>query len=179
MRICLYGSGSSSTNSKYTEVSYKLGQEIAERGYELVFGGGDTGVMGAVSKGVIENHGKVFGIAPEWMKEFEGMCKDCFKFIHTSTMDERKNLFLKHSDAFIVAPGGIGTLDEFFEIFTLKKLKRHNKKIVVFNIEGYYDTMLNMIDFMIDQGTIPKDNKNLFHISTSIEDIFNYLEDAD
>ena len=176
MRICLYGAGSPNTKSEYTEVSYELGKEIAKRSYELVFGGGDTGVMGAVSKGVIENNGKVIGIAPEWMKEFEGMCKNCFKFIHTSTMDERKYLFLKHSDAFIVAPGGIGTLDEFFEIFTLKKLKRHNKKIVIFNINGYYDTMLNMINFMIDQGTIPRDNKYLFHVSTSINDIFNYLE---
>lgn len=175
MRICLYGSGSSHTNSRYTDVAYRLGEEIAKHNDTLVFGGGNTGVMGAVSRGVIDNNGKVIGIAPEWMDEFEGICEGCDKFIYTSTMDERKSLFLEYSDCFIVAPGGIGTLDEFFEIFTLKKLKRHNKKIVVFNIEGFYNTMLDMIRFMIKEGVIPSENLELFYVADSVDDVFDYL----
>ena len=119
MKICLYGAGSTQIKSKYTDEAYRLGEEIAKRGHTLVFGGGSTGIMGAVSKGVLDNDGKVIGIAPEWMEEFEGMCSDCDEFIYTKSMDERKNLFVKHSDAFIIAPGGIGTLDEFFEIIVL------------------------------------------------------------
>ena len=120
MKICLYGAGSNNIKSKYLKESYKLGEEIAKRGHSLVFGGGSTGVMGAVSKGVLDNNGKVLGIAPEWMGEFEAICEDCDEFIYTKSMDERKNLFLEHSDAFIIGPGGIGTLDEFFEIIVLK-----------------------------------------------------------
>ena len=178
MRICLYGAGSTNIKSKYTEESYKLGVEIAKRGHALVFGGGSTGVMGAVSKGAIDNNGKVIGIAPEWMEDFEGICRDCDEFIYTESMDERKSLFLKNSDAFIIAPGGIGTLDEFFEIIVLKKLNRHNKKIVIFNMYNFYDPMLEMIDFMIDEGVIrAKRDKNTFKIASSIDKVFELLED--
>ena len=178
MKICLYGAGSNNIKSKYIKVSYKLGEEIAKRGHSLVFGGGSTGVMGAVSKGVLDNNGKVLGIAPTWMEEFEGICKDCDEFIYTESMDVRKKLFLKHSDAFIIAPGGIGTLDEFFEIIVLKKLHRHDKKIVIFNMYNFYDPMLEMIDFMIDEGVIrAKRDKNTFKIADSVEKVFELLED--
>lgn len=177
MKICLYGAGSTNIKQKYLDESYKLGQEIAKRGHTLVFGGGSTGVMGAVSRGAIDNNGKVIGIAPHWMEKFEGICKDCDEFIFTKTMDKRKNLFLKHSDAFIIAPGGIGTLDEFFEIIVLKKLKRHDKKIVIYNMFNYYDPMLEMIDFMIDEGVIrAKRDKSTFKIADSIDKIFEILE---
>ena len=132
MKICLYGAGSNNIKSKYIKESYKLGEEIAKRGHSLVFGGGSTGVMGAVSKGVLDNDGKVLGIAPEWMEEFEGICRD-------------------------------------FEIIVLKKLNRHNKKIVIFNMYNFYDPMLEMIDFMIDEGVIrAKRDKNTFKIASSI-----------
>ena len=177
MKICLYGAGSKNIKSKYMKESYKLGAEIAKRGHTLVFGGGSTGVMGAVSKGAIDNNGKVLGIAPEWMEKFEGICKECDEFIYTESMDERKSLFLKNSDAFIIAPGGIGTLDEFFEVIVLKKLNRHNKKIIVFNMFNFYDPMLEMIDFMIDEGVIrAKRDKNTFKIADSIDKVFELLE---
>ena len=92
-------------------------------------------------------------------------------------MDERKSLFLKNSDAFIIAPGGIGTLDEFFEVIVLKKLHRHDKKIIVFNMFNFYDPMLEMIDFMIDEGFIrAKRDKNTFKIADSIDKVFELLE---
>ena len=178
MKICLYGAGSTQIKSKYLDETYELGKEIAKRGHSLVFGGGSTGVMGAVSKGVLDNGGKVIGIAPEWMEKFEGMCKDCDEFISTESMDERKRLFLKHSDAFIIAPGGIGTLDEFFEIIVLKKLNQHNKKIIVFNLFGYYDPMLEMLDFMIEEGTAKEQiDKSTFKIASTVERVFELLED--
>ena len=134
-------------------------------------------MMGAVSKGVIDNNGKVLGIAPKWMEEYEGMFKDCDEFIYTKSMDERKSLFLKHSDAFIIAPGGIGTLDEFFEIIVLKKLHQHDKKIIVFNMFGYYDPMFEMIDFMIEEGFMKEEiDINTFKIADSIEKVFKLLE---
>ena len=177
MKICLYGAGSRNIKSKYTEEAYKLGEEMAKRGHELVFGGGSTGIMGAVSKGVLDNNGKVLGIAPHWMEEYEEICRECDEFIYTDSMDERKKLFLENSDAFIIAPGGIGTLDEFFEIIVLKKLNRHNKKIVILNMFHFYDPMLEMIDFMIDEGVIrAKRDKSAFKIADSVEKVFEILE---
>lgn len=179
MEICVYGAASEKIDSKFLEEGFKLGEEIAKRNHTLIFGGGDTGMMGAVVKGVIKNKGKSIGIAPEWMKNFEGLFPLCDEFIHTKTMDERKNLFLEKSDAFIISPGGTGTLDEFFEIFTLKKLKRHNKAIIIFNIHNYYDNMINMINEMVAEEFLPKDNLKLFEIMDNVEDILEYIENYD
>ena len=175
MRICLYGSGSRKIDEIYTDVAYELGTLIAQKGHTLVFGGGNTGMMGACAHGVYDNNGKSIGIAPEWIGNFEPICQDCSEFIYVDTMDERKNKFVENSDAFIISPGGIGTLDEFFEIITLRKLKRHNKEIVIFNINGFYDTMIKMIDEMSEKGFLYKQTE-LFKVTDNVEEIFEYLE---
>ena len=175
MRICLYGSGSRKIDEIYTDVAYELGTLIAQKGHTLVFGGGNTGMMGACAHGVHDNNEKSIGIAPEWIGNFEPICQDCSEFIYVDTMDERKNKFVENSDAFIISPGGIGTLDEFFEIITLRKLKRHNKEIVIFNINGFYDTMIKMIDEMSEKGFLYKQTE-LFKVTDNVEEIFEYLE---
>ncbi len=175
MRICLYGSGSRKIDKKYTDKAYELGCVIAEYGHTLVFGGGDTGMMGACARGVHDNDGKSIGIAPEWIGDFEPLCEECSEFIYVDSMDERKNRFVENSDAFIISPGGIGTLDEFFEIITLKKLKQHNKKIIVFNIDGFYDKMFEMIDEMSVKGFLYKQGE-LFKIANDIQTIKDYLK---
>ena len=178
MNICLYGSGSRKIDETYTDAAYELGCEMALKGHTLVFGGGYTGMMGACAKGVHDNNGKSIGIAPEWIGEFEPLCEECTKFIYVDTMDERKNEFVKNSDAFIISPGGIGTLDEFFEIIVLRKLQRHDKKIIVFNMFGYYDPMFEMIDFMIKEGFMKEEiDKNTFKIADTIEKVFKLIED--
>ncbi len=176
MNICLYGSGSRKTDKIYTDEAYKLGSQMASLNHTLVFGGGDTGMMGACARGVHDNDGKSLGIAPEWIGDFEPLCEDCSKFLYVETMDERKQEFVKNSDAFIISPGGIGTLDEFFEIITLKKLKQHTKPIIVFNINHFYDTMLKMIDEMNEKGFLYK-QEQLFKVATSIDEIFEYLSE--
>lgn len=149
---------------------------MAANGHKLVFGGGDTGIMGACAKGIHDNGGKSIGIAPEWIGDFEPLCNDCEQFIHVDSMDERKKKFEENSDAFIIAPGGIGTLDEFFEIITLKKLKQHDKKIIVFNIDGFYDKMFEMIEGMAEKGFLYKQTE-LYKTAKSIDEIFEYLGD--
>ncbi len=178
MNICLYGSGSRKIDNIYTDAAYELGREMALRGHALVFGGGDTGMMGACAKGVHDNDGKSIGIAPEWIGDFEPLCERCSEFIYVDTMDERKNEFVKNSEAFIITPGGIGTLDEFFEIITLKKLKQHDKEIIVFNIDGFYDKMFEMIDEMSEKGFLYKQCE-IFKTANSVDEIFRYLEGLD
>ena len=175
MHICLYGSGSHKTDKIYTNEAYQLGCEIAKNNHTLVFGGGDTGMMGACARGVHDSNGKSIGIAPEWIGDFEPLCRECSEFIYVDSMDERKQKFLENSDAFIISPGGIGTLDEFFEIITLRKLKQHNKEIIIFNINHYYDTMLKMIEEMGEKGFLYK-QEELFKVASSINEIFNYIK---
>ena len=174
MNICLYGSGSRKIDESYTDEAYRLGCEIAKEGHTLVFGGGDTGMMGACARGVHDNNGKTIGIAPEWIGRFEPLCDDCSEFIYVDSMDERKQKFLENSDAFIISPGGLGTMDEFFEIITLRKLKKHDKPIIVFNINGFYDTMIKMIDEMDDKGFLYK-QEILFETATTIDEILSIL----
>ena len=175
MNICLYGSGSRKIDEKYTNEAYRLGHQMALNGHNLVFGGGDTGMMGACAKGIHDSGGKSIGIAPEWIGDFEPLCKDCDKFIYVDSMDERKSKFMENSDAFIITPGGIGTLDEFFEIITLKKLKQHDKEIIVFNIEGFFNRMFEMIDEMAQKGFLYK-QRDLYKIANNIDEIFEYLK---
>lgn len=174
MKICFYGSGSEIINKIYTDEAYKLGYEISKRKHTLVFGGGDTGMMGACARGVHDNDGEIIGIAPNWIKNFEPLYKQCSEFIYVDTMGERKNKFLTTSDAFIIAPGGIGTLDEFFEILTLKKLKQHDKPIIIFNINNYFNKMLKMLDEMDEKGFLYK-QESICEIANNIDEIFNYL----
>lgn len=177
MNICLYGSGSRKIDKIYTDEAYKLGCEIAKKGHKLVFGGGDTGMMGACARGVHDNGGESLGIAPEWINDFEPLCENCSEFIYVDTMDERKNKFEENSDAFIISPGGIGTLDEFFEIVTLKKLKQIDSEIIIFNIAGFYDKMIEMIDEMDEKGFLYK-QEELFKTADSIDEIFEHLSRA-
>lgn len=172
MNICLYGSGSRKIDKIYTDKAYELGCRIAQNGHTLVFGGGNTGMMGACAKGVHDNDGNSIGIAPAWIENFEPLCKECCEFIYVETIDERKNKFLENSDAFIISPGGIGTMDEFFEIITLKKLKRHDKPIIVFNIDNFFNKMFEMIDEMIEKGFLYKPEE-IFKTANTIDEIFD------
>lgn len=174
MNICLYGSGSRKINEIYIDEAYKLGCKIAENDHTLVFGGGDTGMMGACARGVHDNNGKSIGIAPEWIGEFEPLCEGCSEFVYVDSMDERKRKFLENSDIFIISPGGIGTMDEFFEIITLRKLKQHDKEIIIFNIAHFYDKMIEMIDEMGEKGFLYKQER-LFKVADSIDEIFKFI----
>ncbi len=175
MKVCLYGSGSKKTPKEFTDVGYELGLKIAENNHSLVFGGGNDGMMGAVAKGVFDNGGEVIGIAPEWIGEFDDDFKKCSEYIVTDSMDERKKLFLEKSDIFIIVPGGIGTLDEFFEVLTLKYLHRHSKKIILFNINNFYDKLISMLMEMHDIGLIREGTLDNYDVANSLEEILQIL----
>ena len=181
MKICVYGAGSSLIDENFIKVGEELGRKMVERGHSLVFGGGRSGMMGAPARGVYEEGGHILGIAPKFFEENnpEVSFENCTEFIKTESMRDRKKLLDELSDAFIVTPGGIGTFDEFFEILTLKQLGRHNKAIVIFNIDGYYDNMLKMMEVSIEQKFITKDCVDLFKVTTTVEETLDYVESYD
>ena len=181
MKICVYGAASSEIDKSFIEAGEELGRTMAEHEHNLVFGGGRNGMMGAVARGVVEKKGTVLGISPKFFEEnnSEISFPNCTNFIHTETMRERKMLLDQSSEAFIITPGGIGTFDEFFEILTLKQLGRHNKPIVVLNINGYYDNLLKMMQVSIDKRFITTDCVDLFKITNSIDETLEYIENYD
>jgi len=178
MNICVYGAASSLIDKSYIEAGKELGRRIVERGHGLVFGGGSHGMMGAAADGAIEKNGYVLGVIPKFFAEAgaEISCDNCTEYIYTETMRERKRELDENSNAFIVTPGGIGTLDEFFEILTLKQLGRHNKAIAIYNINGFYNELDVMMDQSIKKRFITDDCKELYTVFDNIEEMLNYIE---
>lgn len=176
MNICVYGAASKTIDKKYIEAGEDLGRKIAFRGHSLVYGAGATGMMGAVSRGVEEKSGSVTGVVPEFFTNEEVLNVDCTKLIRTKTMRERKQIMEDLSDAFIVAPGGIGTFEEFLEILTLKQLNRHDKPIVLFNSYGFYNGMIAMLDEAIKGNFINEECKNLYPAFENADEILDYIE---
>ena len=178
MKICVYGAASSLIDNSYIEAGKELGRKIVERGHGLVFGGGSHGMMGAVVDGVSEKSGYSLGIIPEFFREAgaEISADNCTDYIYTETMRERKRELEENSNAFIVTPGGIGTLDEFFEILTLKQLGRHNKPIAIYNVNGFFNELDEMMNKSIEKQFITNDCKELYSTFDNIEDMLDYLE---
>ena len=175
MRICVYGASSSEIDEGYKEKVYALGKKMAERKMDLVYGGGAQGLMGAVARGVHENGGQVLGVAPDFF-QVDGVLYDkCTEFIYTKTMRERKQIMEDSADAFIMAPGGCGTFEEFFEILTLKQLERHTKAIAIFNINGYYDKLIGLLENAIDQKFMKPANRMLYKVFTDADEILDYI----
>ena len=176
MNICVYGASSRTIDKVYIEDGEKLGKEMALRGHGLVFGGGASGLMGAVARGVYSGKGKIVGVAPKFFNVDGILFEYCDEMIRPDTMRERKQLMEDNSDAFIVVPGGIGTFEEFFEILTLKQLGRHNKPIAIFNINHYYDDIENILKKASTEGFLKGEFLNIFKVSNNIEELLNYIE---
>lgn len=179
MNICVYGASSNTIDKIYHDTAYDLGCEMAKRGHTLVYGGGGNGVMGASARGAYDKGGKIIGVAPTFFTVDGVLYDKCTEFVYTETMRERKQILEDRSDAFVIAPGGIGTFDEFFEILTLKQLERHNKPIVIFNVNGYYDHMLKMLELTVENNFMKPKSLELYECFTDISKMIDYIENYD
>ena len=177
MKLCLYGASSNLIDKKYIDATEKLGEEMAKRGHTLVFGGGANGLMGAAARGVTKVGGEIIGISPKFF-DVDGVLYDkCTEFIYTETMQERKHLLVTKSDGFIVMPGGPGTFDELFETLSLRQLGIHNKPIAVFNIDGYFDPLGQMLKNAYDGNFMTKEILELCPLFNNETDLLKYLEE--
>lgn len=140
--ICVYCSSSNSIADGYPRATAALGRALAQRGHDLVYGGGDVGLMGVLAKAVHEKGGSVTGVIPGKLQDREGVAYDADELIVTDTMRERKGIMYQKADAFIVLPGGFGTVEEFMEVLTLKQLGYHQRPVVMLNVDGFFDSLL-------------------------------------
>ncbi|SMC75467.1 hypothetical protein SAMN06297251_10786 [Fulvimarina manganoxydans] len=153
--ICVYCGSSSGRDPSYVAEGRALGRAIAEADWRLVYGGGTKGIMGAVANGVKEAGGAVTGIIPRFLIDMEATereLKGLDELIVTENMHERKHLMFERSDGFVALPGGIGTLEELVEIMTWSQLGRHEKPIVIANLNGFWEPFSRLVEHMAEEG---------------------------
>ena len=176
--ICVFCGSSQAVKDCYKSVAIELGREIARRGADLVYGGASIGLMGCVARGVHEEKGKVIGILPEFFRKKDIEYLDADELIVTKDMRERKAKMDERSDAFIVLPGGIGTLEETMEILSMRQLKLTNKPLVFISTGGFYDKLNETFASMIEQKFAKENIRNMFAMTSdpkgALEYIFSY-----
>ena len=177
LTICVYGAASNNIDFHFVDKVEELGRELASRGHILIYGGGGCGLMGAVARGVSEENGEIIGVVPDFMNEFEDIYSKCTTTITTKTMAERKKYMEQKADAFIIVPGGIGTMDEFFQILTLIELKRKKAPVIIFNIARFYNSIIDYIDTSIEKGFIQPAVRDLFSVQDSASEVLDAIEE--
>jgi len=166
--ICVYCGSSADVAQSYKDAAVHLGREAGEQGIEIIYGGGRVGLMGLVADAALAGGGRVTGIIPRHILEWEVAHQTLTELIVVENMHQRKMMMFDRSDAFVILPGGLGTLDEAFEILTWKQLGLHQKPIVVANIGGYWDRLLALVGHGVDEGFIRPRHAHLF---TAVNDI--------
>lgn len=178
MRICVFGAASTQIDESYVTAVEYLGEKMAQRGHSLVFGAGASGLMGATARGVHKGGGEVVGVIPTFFKneEIEAIYEKCDQLIFTENMAERKATMEDLSDAFIVVPGGVGTFEEFFQVFTAKQLMRHTKPIAIFDVNDYYKKLDDFLRLAVKEKFIREECKILYDYTSDIDELFEYIE---
>jgi uncharacterized protein (TIGR00730 family) len=151
-RMCVFCGSSSGTRPIYVQAAQTVGRLLAERGIELVYGGGKVGLMGAVADACLQHGGRVIGVIPQLLVEKEVAHPGLTELRIVGSMHERKALMADLADAFLILPGGFGAWDEFCEILTWSQLGLQRKACAVLNVNGYYDPLLDMADKAVDEG---------------------------
>lgn len=179
MTVCIYGASSNQIDSAYMAATEELGEKLARAGYGMVYGGGGNGLMGAAARGMTKGGGHIVGVVPSFLK-VDGILYDrCDEMIYTETMRQRKQEMDDRADAFIVTPGGIGTYEEFFEMYTLKQLGQHTKPLIIFNINGYYDRLLDMLRHTVEEGFMREKSLELCTVAATPEQVLEQLAHRD
>ncbi len=173
--IAVFCGARSGPDDRYLPLAAETGRLIAQRGIGLVFGGGKVGMMGALADAAIAAGGETFGVIPERLAAEEAAHRGLTGLHFVNSMHERKNLMARLSDAFIALPGGIGTLDEFFEILTWKQLQLHEKPIGLLNHNGYYDPLLKMFDQLLKDGMVVPSTLEQLIVAPTIEELLTKL----
>jgi uncharacterized protein (TIGR00730 family) len=176
--ICVYCGSSPGTDPIFVETAQKFGQILAQNGITLVYGGGSRGLMGALALSVHENGGRVIGVIPEFLKVRERMFTGAQEIVVTRDMHERKRMMFERADAFVALPGGIGTLEELVEQLTWSQLGRHRKPILVANINGFWEPLVELLEHMKRSGFIHSDLMFDYAVVDRIEDVVPTIKSA-
>lgn len=176
--LCVYCGSSANVSDIYKDAAAQMGKIMAEAGIRLVYGGGKAGTMGIIADSVMKHGGEVTGIIPSHIAGREIQHKGLTELHVVDTMHVRKQMMVDHADAFLVLPGGIGTLDETCEIMTWRQLGIHDKPIIICNINEYWTPFFTMIDKIVEEGYMREDDKRIAIVVKTIEDVLPALKQA-
>ncbi len=173
--LCVYCSSSDAVAPLYFEAAEEVGAQLARLGYTLIYGGGRIGLMGALGRAVHQNGGRVVGVIPEFLSSKGLAYEDADELIITRDLRERKAVMEARADGFVTLPGGFGTLEEALEIITLKQLGLHTKPVVMLNTQGFYDSLLELMERIYQERFAKPEYRRLYHIASDVGEVFSYL----
>ncbi len=179
MRVCVFASSSNRIDNQYFAAASKLGSLLAESGVQVVYGGGGIGLMGSLADAVLENGGKITGVLPSFMKDEGWGHHSVQEMILTPDMGERKRRMFAMSDAVIALPGGVGTLEELTEAITLKQLSLFNGPVIILNTLGFYKSLLDFLENMVDNNFLRFEHKEIWEIVNTPEEVIIALNRTD
>ena len=166
--VCVYCGSRPGTMPQFTEAALQVGRWIGEHGGQLVYGGGNNGLMGMVASATLEAGGRVVGIIPRALVEKEWAKLDCTELHVVDTMHERKRMMAERADSFLALPGGIGTFEELFEVWTWRQLGYHDKPIGLLDADGYYQSLLAFLRSSVQQGFMNDWQMQLVQVGTDV-----------
>jgi uncharacterized protein (TIGR00730 family) len=169
--LCIYCGSSSRGRPSHHTAARRMGEILAEERIRLIYGGGSVGVMGMLADAVSNDGGEVIGIIPKFLDELEVGRRDCTELIVTDSMHSRKQRMAELADGFVILPGGLGTLDELFEIMTWRQLGLHDKPIVVVNVDGYWASLASLLDDIVEENYARPEHRDLLRIVETVDDV--------
>lgn len=173
--VCVYCGSSNYVAEHYKDSARNIGAELAQRGMTLVYGGGHVGLMGEIADAAISAGGRVIGIIPEHIRAHEVQHDGITELHVVPDMHTRKRMMAERAHAFVILPGGLGTLDEMFEIIIWKKLRLHNKPIILYNERGYWNQALQLIEMMVGEGFAQPPDLALYKVASSVDTLMAAL----
>jgi uncharacterized protein (TIGR00730 family) len=174
--VCVYCGSASRVAEKYKSGVQDVGTLLAEKNINLVYGGVRSGLMGILADATLAGGGNVTGIIPHSVKEHDLQHHGLSELIIVDTLHTRKQMMFERSDAILILPGGLGTLDETFEIMTWKQLGIHNKHIIVYNMHGFWQPLFGMIDSLIAHNFAPIEHRSLYNVVNNLSELLTMLE---
>lgn len=174
--VCIYCGSNSGRSAGFAETARHTGRVLAERGIDIVYGGGRVGLMGEIADAALAAGGRVLGVIPEFLalKEIAHMGLTDLHVVQS--MHARKALMVKLSEGFIALPGGIGTMEELFEVWTWAQLGQHRHPVGLLNVDGYYDHLVAFLDTMTGQGFLAGDHRSALVVADRIEDMLDAFQ---
>ena len=175
LKVAVYLGSRIGKGDTYVNAANKLGKQLAENGHTIIYGGSTIGMMGALADAAIAQGGKVIGVMPTHLIKREVAHNRLTELHEVDTMHTRKFKMAELAEAFVAMPGGCGTLDEFFEIFTWAQINLHTKPVILLNINGFYNALLDHFEKMIDEGFVPDHHRALFQVAKNVEEVLHLL----
>ena len=173
--VCVYCGSRDGRDAAYAEAAEATGRMLAARGWRLVYGAGDVGLMGRVANAVQAAGGATFGVIPTHLMDWEVGKRDLDQFIVTETMHERKKVMFMNADAVVVLPGGAGSMDEFFEALTWRQLKLHSKPVILLNVGGFWNPLVALLEHIVERGFAGDDILQFVQVAADVAELEEML----